>query len=200
MRASERTNNFEIPCPSTDLLKSQRQPGHWNCDANVNYFRMYLSSMWVHMLWFAYTELRWKCAIHPLFISKCVAHTHSCVEKSKQNVSALSREHNVIYSCLRCSIIIVFMCHRSFPFSCISLIITWEHSFPAVLLFSLLLSRSHSLFLGSRSHASLSGSFCSVLLLSPSSSSLLFLHETLSFFSCVSLDVHSNAIIILLLQ
>lgn len=29
-----------------------------------------------------------------------------------------STRRNVIYSCLRCSIIIVFMCHRSFPFSC----------------------------------------------------------------------------------
>lgn len=39
-------------------------------------------------------------------------------EKANKRLQRPNERQSVIYSCLRCSIIIVFMCHRSFPFSC----------------------------------------------------------------------------------
>lgn len=44
---------------------------------------------------------------------------HHCNEKANKQLNEPNwKRRNVIYSCLRCSIIIVFICHRSFPFSC----------------------------------------------------------------------------------
>lgn len=40
------------------------------------------------------------------------------LNKANKQLNDQTERRNVIYSCLRCSIIIVFMCHRSFPFSC----------------------------------------------------------------------------------
>lgn len=74
-------------------------------------------------------------AIHPLRSSTKMQEKNTCVElkytnstmsahnsnekkRANKRFNDRNERRNVIYSCLRCSIIIVFMCHRSFPFSC----------------------------------------------------------------------------------